>query len=443
MEKKGEGIADYITNEEYGRGKLANGGGGGNNSNTGGAGGGNYGAGGDGGQRTMESTFKCHGYNPGVGGTSLATYGYTTAQNKIFFGAGGGSGQENNNVGLPGGNGGGIVILTANLITGSGTSILANGFSPTNSTNTDPTQAEGDGAGGGGAGGTVIINATSVTGNISINANGANGTNSSYSIDDCTGPGGGGGAGVIWSAGAAFPAAITPSVIGGSNGVVSSTSTIVACRGSANSATPGSNGIAQANYAAPIMNTFVCFPLPINDLTFFKGMVDENANVLSWQMNNIENIASYKIESSFDQVKFDSLTIINNNGNKNFTYKDYRKNEGTVYYRLALINKDGTINYSQIVPLTRNENSLLQFISIQPNPVINNLSVNIYAKENEQANIIVYNSYGQKITSLLSQLNIGYTKINIPVSNLLSGTYFVLIKGENINAIKSFIKISN
>ena len=440
--KKGEGIADYITNEEYGRGKLATGGGGGNNSNTGGAGGGNFGNGGNGGQRTMESTFKCHGQNPGVGGTSLSTFGYTTANNKIFLGGGGGSGQENNSVGEPGGNGGGMVILTANLITGSGTSILANGISPTNPINTDPAQAEGDGGGGGGAGGTVIINAPSVTGNILINASGANGSNSSYSINDCTGPGGGGGGGIIWTTGSTFPAAITPSVIGGSNGVVSSTSSIVACRGAANSSTPGSNGSAQSNYVSPAMNLFVCFPLPVNDLTYFKGAVDDNANVLSWQMNDVNNINYYKLESSSDQVKFDSLTAINNNGNTNFIYNDYRKNEGTMYYRLSIINKNGTIDYSQIVALTRDENSSLQFISVHPNPAVNNISVVIFAKKNDNANIIIYNAYGQKNISISNYLNAGYNKINIPVSNLLTGTYFVLIKGKNINTVKSFIKTS-
>ncbi len=71
--KKGEGVAAYILNERYGRGKLANGGGGGNNANTGGAGGGQYGAGGNGGQRASESFFDCHGAYPGIGGLSLAS----------------------------------------------------------------------------------------------------------------------------------------------------------------------------------------------------------------------------------------------------------------------------------------------------------------------------------------------------------------------------------
>src|SRR6185312_9392018 len=88
--KKGEGIAAYVANEHFGMGKLANGGGGGNNANAGGAGGGNYGAGGAGGTRAGETTLDCHAQYAGVGGISLAGYGYSTGVNRIFFGGGGG-----------------------------------------------------------------------------------------------------------------------------------------------------------------------------------------------------------------------------------------------------------------------------------------------------------------------------------------------------------------
>ncbi|MBC7829890.1 MAG: hypothetical protein H7122_19245, partial [Chitinophagaceae bacterium] len=159
---KGEGIADFITNREYGRGKQANGGGGGNNHNTGGAGGANYGAGGNGGRRSNESFFLCHGASPGIGGLSISSFGYTLANNRIFMGGGGGSSHQNNAKGTPGGNGGGIVLITANVMIGSGTSILADGLSPVNLTNIDPYTAEGDGGGGGG--GSVILDVNEVIG---------------------------------------------------------------------------------------------------------------------------------------------------------------------------------------------------------------------------------------------------------------------------------------
>jgi len=199
--RKGEGITGYILNEEYARGKLANGGGGGNNANTGGGGGGNYGAGGLGGKRAGETLGQCHGQYPGYGGSSLTSYGYSAGINRIFFGGGGGSGHENNGVGTPGGNGGGIIILSAATIAGGGGRLVASGLFPVNPACGDPTQAEGDGAGGGGAGGVIILNAPTITGAITAEAKGGQGSNSSNTVGDCTGPGGGGGGGLVWTAG--------------------------------------------------------------------------------------------------------------------------------------------------------------------------------------------------------------------------------------------------
>lgn len=440
--KKGEGITDYILNKEYGRGKLANGGGGGNSTNTGGGGGANYGTGGNGGQRSNEGSFYCHGTNPGIGGLSLSPYGYTTAQNKIFMGGGGGGGHENNNAGEPGGNGGGIVILTAQTISGTGFSILADGVSPVNPGNTaDIFSAESDGGGGGGAGGTIILNAASISGSITASANGAKGSNASNIADsNCMGPGGGGGGGAIWAAGSSFPAAVTASENGGSNGVISNNAGVAACRGSANGATAGANGIAQPNYQAPVATNNTCVILAASDLLYFKGSITDNGAELFWEMNQTAGISSYAIASSVNRVNYTTIGYIDNEGAKNLRFTDPEKKEGTVYYRLQLIYKNGDTAYSEIVGLTRIPQSAVQLTGIRPNPVTDHLDVILFASEKEEIDLLLYNAYGQKIQSGTHVLNAGYTYITIPAAGLPSGIYFLFIKGKNIQEVKRFIK---
>ncbi len=68
---KGEGITAFISGKELGKGPQASGGGGGNDHNAGGGGGGNAGTGGQGGQRTMATTFECKGQHPGMGGRAV------------------------------------------------------------------------------------------------------------------------------------------------------------------------------------------------------------------------------------------------------------------------------------------------------------------------------------------------------------------------------------
>lgn len=431
---KGEGIADYLAGEEAGRGKLANGGGGGDNQNTGGGGGGNFGAGGSGGV----STALCPNTSVGVGGIGLSSYGYSTSTNRIFFGGGGGAGQENNAVGLPGGNGGGIVLLSAPSIISSGMSIVANGSKPYNPALTDPYQAGGDGAGGGGGGGSVLINGK-VTGSINISATGADGGNASYPpASRCGGPGGGGGGGVVWVAGSSFPALITAIVTGGQNGVGSSLN--ATCAGSSEGATAGNSGNTQSNYVLPASATMICTPLPIPGLEYFTGTLTDDGAVLTWLMSTIEDIFSFQLQSSSDQLNYQTITTIKNVVNEKLTYTDPRIIYGTTYYRLMMTKTDGSVYYSEIVPLTRSSNNSLEFISLQPNPVADDLNIILFAKITGQTQTVIYNSYGQQVASAITQINIGYNTLNLSVSGLSAGAYYVKITGNDFAGVKAFIK---
>ena len=172
------------------RGAPGNAGGGGtdgnpnaNDQNTGGGGGGNGGAGGQGGNAWF---------------SNLATGGYGGAElpanpGRVFLGGGGGSGTTNNHASpqADGANGGGIVLIRAGTVTGSG-SITANGADAYN-------QTLNDGGGGGGAGGTIVF--TSPAGSLAgatLSADGGRGGDAwptQAGAASAHGPGGGGGGG--------------------------------------------------------------------------------------------------------------------------------------------------------------------------------------------------------------------------------------------------------
>jgi uncharacterized repeat protein (TIGR01451 family) len=220
----GSGLQGY-PNGDSGWGAPGNAGGGGNDSNptandenAGGGGGSNSGFGGIGGN-TWNDNLPLGGY----GGVSLPVL-----TDRLFLGGGGGAGDRNNAGVSSGAAGGGVVIIRANAITGTG-SITANGASAVASAN--------DGGGGGGAGGTILVYTTtsgSLTG-LSVSANGGNGANcymTGTTLADRHGPGGGGSGGTIILSGAPDSA----SVNGGANGV---TTTLNDPYG----ATPGTAGV--------------------------------------------------------------------------------------------------------------------------------------------------------------------------------------------------------
>lgn len=181
------GVEGY-PNGSYGMGAPGNAGGGGtdgnpaaNDQNSGGGGGGNGGAGAKGGNSWSS--------NLSVGGWGGAVF--SAAANRVVMGGGGGAGTGNNSTTLAphGGVGGGIVLIRADVLQGTGTINVngGNGTSPI---------AVNDGAGGGGAGGSVVLIANSQVGSITVTARGGAGGNADPG-GAAHGPGGGGGGGAV------------------------------------------------------------------------------------------------------------------------------------------------------------------------------------------------------------------------------------------------------
>lgn len=177
----------------YGRGSPANAGGGGNDHNAGGGGGGNGGYGGEGGrgQEGAKGTY------PSGGRPGSSLYPVSDADiTRLTMGGGGGGGDANNSLtGVPGGAGGGIILINAGRLAGTGT-FLANGAAGQPGVFADHP----DGAGGGGAGGTIFVNLLNpdCSARIHLEANGGQGGNTENDSTREHGPGGGGGAGFVY-----------------------------------------------------------------------------------------------------------------------------------------------------------------------------------------------------------------------------------------------------
>ncbi len=205
---KGEGIITTVWPYTKGTGFALNGGGAGNGLFSGGAGGGNFGVGGDGGQQSAACIDQLL---PSWGGYACYDL-YDPDNRKIVMGGGGGSGvKSSTKTASNGGDGGGIVIIITGILSGNGNSILTTGESVSG-----PVTGSG---GGGGAGGTVLLDVTDYSGNMTVNVRGGNGGRTNDA--NCPGSGGGGGGGILWVAGNSFPG-ITVDTIPSIPGIVAS-----------------------------------------------------------------------------------------------------------------------------------------------------------------------------------------------------------------------------
>lgn len=236
--RKGESIAAYTAGADCSKGKNASGGGGSNCGNGGGGGGANGGSGGLGGNQYSG----CGAGDQGVGGINL-TYASPAV---IYLGGGGGGGfRDNGQTCTAGANGGGIVFIISNQITGNARIISARGASVT-------INAVDEGSGGGGGGGSTFISCPTYIGNLTINAHGGNGGSNFNSIfpSDCHGPGGGGGGGVYAFSTATQPPTVTFNSPAGIAGLVLNPAS--ACFNTSHGATAGVPGITLNNLALAV-----------------------------------------------------------------------------------------------------------------------------------------------------------------------------------------------
>jgi hypothetical protein len=428
---KGEGVASYISNKEYGRGKQANGGGGGNVDETGGGGGANYGIGGTGGNKS--NSFWCSAATHGEAGMSLSSYGYSLMNNRVFLGGGGGCGEMNNiysgttGAGTPGGDGGGLVFITCNTLVGNGQTISARGGQGINPVMPVKTEGAGDGGGGGGGGGVVSLNVANYSGSLTVLVNGGAGSNVGF-WDQCPGPGGGGGGGVIWSSGA-LPGTVTTNVNGGASGVIKNApSHNPPCEGQANGATAGSAGLVQSGFVAPQgTNTIDCSILPVDLLKQFTGKRNSTNVQLNWELRNKEAVQKIVLEkrtgnetfiSAYEQL--DPTTI-------NGFYVD-GKNNSNVTYRLVVYALNGERQYSNHVFFEADERKTFH---LYPNPANDDVTIQLPANFTGKTHLVVTDINGRQVIN--QQLYIQSSQINtvVSVKHLPAGIYNIRLENKD------------
>lgn len=166
--------------------------------------------------------------------------------------------------------------------------------------------------------------------------------------------------------------------------------------------------------------------IPLILLNFKAGYDNYNLNV-SWSTKNEFNAASYTIERSIDGSTFTSIgsvTAKNAAGQFDYTFIDANPVNGVVYYRLKIIDRDGTFRYSNtVMVITREEGK----VSVYPNPAVNLITLT-HARANDNASFEVYTLDGKKVMSKGLSLNAIQTSVN--VSMLPPGIYMIVVTTE-------------
>ena len=142
-------------------------------------------------------------------------------------------------------------------------------------------------------------------------------------------------------------------------------------------------------------------PLPIN-LVSFEAIKQIKKVLLQWTTTNEVNAGKYNVERSADGINYlniGNVTANNNPGTNNYTLTDLKPLQGLNYYRLKIIDRDGSFRYSPIRKINFYNSG--DDITVYPNPAVNG---KLFTTSSDNANrAVLFDVAGKIIKSFILQ----------------------------------------
>jgi hypothetical protein len=168
----------------------------------------------------------------------------------------------------------------------------------------------------------------------------------------------------------------------------------------------------------------------------FTAYNEANAVNVVWQVATDTNVKKYEIERSSDGVNFTAIGELAATNAGNYIFTDNDPLKGNNFYRLVIINDDGTKSYSNVAEVTETISSSPN-ASFYPNPVVDHsVTVNVSKINKGTYQLLLFNSAGQNVYSTtINYVSGNLTQlINLP-QNIATGIYTIQLKngGSIIN----------
>jgi hypothetical protein len=186
-------------------------------------------------------------------------------------------------------------------------------------------------------------------------------------------------------------------------------------------------------------------PLPVKLLSF-DAKVQSKDVLLSWSTASEKNCARFEVERSYDGHNFGKVGSINATGNssKNVSYQYNDANimskakSANIFYRLKMIDADGSSDYSNIAVINLLEK--IQKAVVFPNPFVDDLTVSVVAKSKGIAQFSLHDITGKEAIRYSQDLIEGNNRINMNVPSLSTGLYFLCVEMDGEKYIVKVIR---
>jgi len=174
--------------------------------------------------------------------------------------------------------------------------------------------------------------------------------------------------------------------------------------------------------------------LPVN-LVNFTGTKKDGANLLAWSTASEQNSSRFEVQRSENGSDFSTVGTVAAAGNSdkviNYQYEDRPLSNASIYYyRLKMVDKDGSTKYSNVV-IIKNSTSALS--TVYPNPARDRITININDNSLLNSKAVITDLNGK----VLQTITLTQTATPVNISQYMRGMYVVkFVDGSSVKVVK-------
>jgi hypothetical protein len=187
--------------------------------------------------------------------------------------------------------------------------------------------------------------------------------------------------------------------------------------------------------------------LPVRMLSFQAKQ--QGADVkLHWSVTEETQVSRYEIERSMEPQNFKSIGSVTAkghvaNGGLDYNYRDAGALVSTLYYRLRMVDQNGSSNFSNILRVTPGAMDALELSAFSQSAYQNTIDMDMWAIDAMTAHIEVRDLQGRLVINMANQnLVAGRNPMRVDLSEMAAASYLISIKSTKLPVGYSPVHIS-
>ncbi len=175
--------------------------------------------------------------------------------------------------------------------------------------------------------------------------------------------------------------------------------------------------------------------LPVRLLSF-NATAKEDRTLLHWKVAAETALDRYEIQRSTNGTEYFAAGVVIAKGVSEYSFTDYAANDQTKYYRLKMVDKDGSTSYSQVLMVKAADKGF----AIKAYTSGGNIVAVINSDQLQKLTLNVYDAAGKLLGTTNEVITAGNNLINLDNIRANAGVLFVEVIGSNIRKTVAVVK---